>query len=52
MVKLLGLIGATLLGWVGWAIGAPISIFTAFTLSIVGTGFGLYLGRKVARNYF
>lgn len=52
MTKVFGLIGATLFGWIGWAIGEPISLFAAFTVSIVGTGFGLYLGRRVARDYF
>jgi len=52
MTKMLGLIGMTVGGWIGWAIGEPISFFTAFVLSMVGTGFGLYLGHKVSRNYF
>ena len=51
MRKLFGLIGATVGGWLGWAIGAPISIFTAFLISIVGTGVGLYIGYRLASRY-
>ncbi|MBI4545344.1 MAG: hypothetical protein HY703_09125 [Gemmatimonadetes bacterium] len=52
MVKLAGFLGATVGGWLGWVIGARISFFTAFFLSIIGTGAGLYLGRQWARQYF
>jgi len=48
MNKLLGFIGMTVGGWIGWAIGARISFGVALTLSIVGTGVGLY----AARRYF
>ncbi|HEU4881997.1 MAG TPA: hypothetical protein VFT45_07130 [Longimicrobium sp.] len=52
MEKLLVILGLTVGGWVGWAIGAPFGMFAAFMLSIVGTGLGLYLGRRIARDYF
>jgi hypothetical protein len=52
MTKLLVFLGMSVGGWIGWAIGAPVSIFTAFILSIVGTGLGLYLGRRIANDYF
>jgi hypothetical protein len=32
--------------YLGWFIGARFSIFMAFILSIVGTGVGIYYGRK------
>lgn len=51
MRKLMGFIGATAGGWVGWALGAPVGIMTAFMLSIVGTGLGIYAGQKIARHY-
>ncbi len=51
MKRMFGLIGMTAGGWLGWAIGARISIFTAFVVSIVGTGFGLYVAHKIARQY-
>jgi hypothetical protein len=38
-------------GWVGWAIGAPFSIFFAFLVSIVGTGVGLYFTNIFVRNH-
>jgi uncharacterized membrane protein YeaQ/YmgE (transglycosylase-associated protein family) len=51
MKKMFGLLGMTVGGWLGWVIGAPISIFTAFIVSIVGTGVGLYIAHKVARQF-
>ncbi len=51
MRKMFGLIGATAGGWVGWALGAGISLFTAFMLSMVGTGIGLYVGYRLAARY-
>jgi uncharacterized membrane protein YeaQ/YmgE (transglycosylase-associated protein family) len=50
MSRMLGYLCATVGGWIGWALGAHISIFTAFVLSMVGTGVGLYLGRRFAAN--
>jgi hypothetical protein len=52
MNKLLGFLGMALGGWAGWAAGAPISIFTAFILSVVGTGVGLWAARRLAQLYF
>lgn len=46
MRRMMDLIAMTIGGWAGWAIGAPISIFTAFVISMVGTGFGLWASRK------
>ncbi len=46
MKGFLSMMGMSVGGWVGWAIGAPISIFTAFIISMVGTGIGLYLTQK------
>jgi hypothetical protein len=51
MEKLLGFIGATALGSVGWWAGERMGVMTAFVVSMVGTGVGLYLGRRVARDY-
>ncbi|HEX8431700.1 MAG TPA: hypothetical protein VF625_10440 [Longimicrobium sp.] len=52
MQKVLSLFGMTVGGWAGWAVGAPFSLFAAFILSIVGTGVGLYLGRRIGQDYF
>lgn len=52
MGKLLGFLGLTAGGWLGWAVGARVSFSVAFLLSIVGTGVGLYVGRRIAQEYF
>lgn len=51
MTKIFGLVGSFLGGTVGWWLGAFVGIMTAFSLSIVGTGLGLYIGRRVAIEY-
>ncbi len=51
MGKLLSFLGATILGYVGWWLGALVGITTAFMVSMVGTGVGMYIGRRVARHY-
>jgi len=48
--RLFGFIGMTIGGWLGWAIGAPISIFTAFMVSMVGTGVGLYAAIRISKR--
>ena len=51
MRRLLGFIGASAGGWLGWALGEHVSFFTAFLLGVVGTGVGLYLGYRFAARY-
>ena len=51
MNKLLALIGMTVGGWAGWALGALVSIFTAFIVSMVGTGLGLYAANRFSKRY-
>jgi len=48
MSNLLAFVGASIGGWVGWAVGAPLGIMLAWTLSVVGTGVGVYAGRRAA----
>ena len=48
MNKVIGYIGATIGSYAGWALGARFGTMTAFMLSIVGTGLGIYAGRRVA----
>jgi uncharacterized membrane protein YeaQ/YmgE (transglycosylase-associated protein family) len=48
MMKLAGFVGATIGGWIGWYAGALVGTFTAFIVSIVGTGFGIYAARRLA----
>ena len=51
MMKVFGLIGATVGSYAGWYLGSPMGFMTSFMLSMVGTGFGIYAGRRVAQNY-
>jgi len=37
-------------GWIGWVIGAQISFFTAFIVSTVGTGVGLYATHRALKR--
>ncbi|MFH1764496.1 MAG: hypothetical protein ABIF09_09920 [Gemmatimonadota bacterium] len=50
MRRLLDLVGMTAGGWLGWMVGAWISLFTAFVVSVVGTGVGFYLERRVTKQ--
>lgn len=50
MKGMLNFIGMTIGGWIGWAIGAQVSIFTAYMVSMVGTGLGLYAAIRVTRQ--
>lgn len=50
MTKLLGFVGATVGGYAGWALGALAGTFMAFVVSMIGTGVGMYWGRRIAQN--
>ena len=52
MTKLLVFLGATIGGWVGWYLGAPFGFFSAFVVSMIGTGVGMYAGRRIAIERF
>jgi hypothetical protein len=51
MSKALAFIGASAGGALGWWAGSAIGFFTAFILSVVGTGAGLYAARRFADHY-
>ncbi|HET7458679.1 MAG TPA: hypothetical protein VFJ74_13615 [Gemmatimonadaceae bacterium] len=51
MTKILGFVGATIGSAIGWWAGAPVGMMTAFMLSMVGTGVGIYAGRRFAERY-
>ena len=35
-------------GGIGWAAGSRVGIMTAFMLSVIGTGLGIYFGKRLA----
>ena len=47
MRKIFSFIGTTVLGSIGWSLGAYIGICTAIVLSCIGSGFGMYWGYKL-----
>jgi outer membrane lipoprotein SlyB len=52
MEKLFWFLGATVGGWLGWALGEPMGIMAAVILSAVGTGVGIYLAYRIVHDYF
>ncbi len=50
MKGFLNFMGMSVGGWIGWAIGAPISFYTAFMVSIVGSGVGLYFTQRALKQ--
>lgn len=51
MKKLVGFIGATVVGYAGWYLGAPFGFMTAFIVSIIGSGLGIYLAHRILDHY-
>ena len=51
MGKLFSFVGATVGSYAGWALGAREGFTTAFIVSMIGTGIGIYYGRRLARAY-
>jgi hypothetical protein len=51
MIKLAAFGGSTVGGYIGWALGAKFGFMTAFLLSMIGTGAGMYYGAKFAKQY-
>jgi hypothetical protein len=49
--KLFSFIGATVGGYAGWYVGAVVGTMTAYSLSMVGTGVGMYIAYRAAQNY-
>lgn len=52
MGKLVSFIGMTVGGAIGWYAGNMVGFMTAFILSCVGTGVGLWVARRAAQQYF
>ncbi len=51
MKGLLGFTGASVLGSVGWWAAAHFGIMTAFFVSTIASGFGMYFGRRLAEHW-
>lgn len=51
MTKLLITCSTFVLGSLGWYAGEPFGMFMAFVVSMIGTGVGVYLGRKLADRW-
>jgi hypothetical protein len=49
--KMLSFIGATAGGALGWWAGNFIGFMTAFAVSMIGTGVGIYAGKRLADKY-
>jgi hypothetical protein len=49
--KLCIFVGATVGSYAGWALGAHAGIMTAYMLSMVGTGVGMYAGHRTAKEF-
>lgn len=47
MRAIFAFLGTFLAGSIGWAVGERVGLGTAVVLSAVGSGFGLYWGRKL-----
>jgi len=52
MNKLCILVGVTVLGWVGWLIGAYFGFMTGYIVSGIGSLLGVYVGWRVNRDFF
>lgn len=52
MSKLASFIGMTVGGAIGWYAGVVFGFMTAFVLSCVGSGVGLYAARRAVQQYF
>jgi hypothetical protein len=53
MAKVVGLLSSTLGGAAGWWLGEALGggIMGAFIVSMIGTGIGIYAGRRIAQEF-
>jgi hypothetical protein len=51
MKWMLGMLGMTVGGWIGWEVGMVVSLFSAFLALIIGTAGGLYLANRFTDRY-
>ena len=52
MSKLLIFVGMMIFSSIGWWLGAKVGFMTAFFLSGLGSIVGIFVGWKIARDYF
>jgi hypothetical protein len=52
MGKLMVFLAASIGGAVGWWLGAMVGTMTAYVLSTVGTGVGIFIARRWLTEYF
>ena len=50
MKRILNFIGMSAGGWLGWTVGAWISVFTGFIVSVIGMGAGLYGAHQLTKR--
>jgi hypothetical protein len=48
---MIGLLASSVGGGIGWWLGARVGFMTAFIVGMIGTGVGLYAGRRFADTY-
>ena len=51
MRKLLALVGSTVGSYLGWAAGARVGTMTAYMVSVVIAGVGMYAGYRFAERF-
>jgi len=51
MKKIISLTGMMLGSYLGWWLGEKVGLMTAFILSTVGAGIGLYVVRRYAKHF-
>jgi len=47
---ILNLIGMSAGGWLGWILGAWISVFAGYIVSVIGMGVGLYATSRLTKH--
>ena len=51
MRGLIGFVGASVGGWIGWALAERFGFMAAFFVSLVGTAFGIYAANRFSRRW-
>ena len=51
MKRLIDFMGLTVGSYLGWWVGALVSLYTGIMVSFVGMGVGLYAARRFTKNY-